>query len=552
MYLHLLLALSPSFITALSFNVSNVFSSHAVLQRDKSLTLWGWGAASQRLTAAWVDGANYTSSFDPTGLWRIVFPPAPATFTPFALVIASTTGDEIALSDLLLGDVLGCFGQSNMGAVQVGAMANASEMVAQAAALGGALRIFQVSGNLQSPLPLAEFPAAGLVPWQPPLLGGANGTLLGFSAVCYIMGAALVTEHLAGVAPVGLHHSSHGGSSIQAWQSPAGANECGDNSNSWNSSVLYNSNFHPLAVGPLSMTAVYWYQVRGRAPRPLAARATARPLNPPPGPPSSLCLTPQGEQDCGIGALETFWRAQWYGCSLQALILDWRARLADPSLFFVVQQLHAWLHTLDIGLATFRQAQLKALQLPRVALSTAFDGGDPAQAMAGAPGGTVHSHFKFIPGRRAALSLAGALYGLPVAFRNPGYGGAVGFSASNATHTTLTVRVALAAGTEPAGGLVLRGWEPDSNSSHCPTERAVNASACSWFAIQVNDAAGSWLNASVALQEGGGAGIVLTAVAPGAGLAAVATRNGFSDWPVVTVYSRDGLPLMTWSRPLNE
>ena len=35
------------------------------------------------------------------------------------------------------------------------------------------------------------------------------------------------------------------------------------------------------------------------------------------------------------------------------------------------------------------------------------------------------------------------------------------------------------------GGLVLRGWEPQSNSSHCPTERAVNASYCDWFAIQV-------------------------------------------------------------------
>ena len=406
-----------------------------------------------------------------------------------------------------------------MGAVQVSAMANASDMIAQAATLGGVLRIFQVSGNLQSPAPLPQFPTDGLVPWQPPLLGGANGTLLGFSAVCYIMGAALVTEHLGGVgAPVGLLHSSHGGTSVQAWQSPAGANNCGDNSNSWNSSVLYNSNVHPLTVGPLALSGVYWYQ---------------------------------GEQDVGIGAAEGAWRAQWYGCSLQALIVDWRARFGDPALLFVVQQLHAWLHTLDIGLATFRQAQLKALLLPRVALSTAFDGGDPAAAMAGSPGGTVHSHLKFIPGRRAALALAGALYGLPVAFRNPGYGGAVASSASNATHTALTVRVALAPGTEPAGGLVLRGWEPASNSSHCPTERAVNASACAWFAIQTNDDAGTWHNASVAVAEGG-LGVVLSAVAPGRGLAAVATRNGFGDWPVVTVYSRDGLPLMTWSRPLNE
>ncbi len=59
-------------------------------------------------------------------------------------------------------------------------------------------------------------------------------------------------------------------------------------------------------------------------------------------------------------------RAQWYGCAVQALVGDWRALLSDPGLFFVVQQLHAWLHTNDIGLAVFRHAQNKALQAPNV------------------------------------------------------------------------------------------------------------------------------------------------------------------------------------------
>ena len=254
----------------------------------------------------------------------------------------------------------------------------------------------------------------------------------------------------------------------------------------------------------------------------------------------------QGEQDCGIGASETYWRAQWWGCSIQALIADWRAVLRSEQLFFVVQQLHAWLHTDDIGLAVFRHAQNKALLAPSVALSTAFDGGDPAQAMAGNPGGTVHSHAKFIPGRRAAAALAGALYGLPVEYANPAYVDATGRSVSNATHTVITVTVAVAA----ASPLQLRGWEPASNSSHCPTERGVNASFCDWFAVQVNDSGGSWLNASVALTADA-RGVVLTAVAGAPGLAAVATRNGWSDWPVVTVYSQGGLPLLTWNRPLN-
>ena len=407
-----------------------------------------------------------------------------------------------------------------MGAVQVSAMWNASDMIAAASAFQPGLRIQQVSGNVQSDTPLAEFPSSGFVPWQPPLgaSGSANSTLLGFSAVCYIAGSTLYDEHLSRSVPIGLVHSSHGGTSIQAWASPAGASQCGDNSNSWNSSVLYNSNVHPLTVGPTALASIYYYQ---------------------------------GEEDTGIGPSETFWRASWYGCMLRALIRDWRAQLQDASVFWVEQQLHAWLHTDDIGLATMRAAQLHALAEPRAALSTAFDGGDPASAMAGSPGGTVHSHDKFVPGRRAAASLAGAYYNLSVPFLNPRYASAVARGVSNKTHTALQVTVSLLPGTVTAAGLVMRGWEPLSNSSHCPTERAVNASYCDWFAIQVNDGAFSWHNASAALTEDG-RGVVLSAAVPGAGLAAVATRNGWSDWPVVTVYSAEGLPLSPWLRPVSE
>lgn len=508
-----------------SFNVSNVFSSHAVLQRDKPMLLWGWAAsAGITLSAVWVDGQKYTAQPDPAQslLWRLALPAAPAAAAPFALTVASSAGDSVTLEDLLLGDVIMCAGQSNVGAVTVAAMANASDIVSAAEALGGVLRIFQVSGNVQSNFSMLEWPTSGLVPWQTPIgAGGSNASLLGFSAVCYILGSTLVTEYIsAGGVPVGLLHSSHGGTSIQAWQSSqAVVDACGDPSNSWPSSVLYNTNVAPLAVGPLALKAVYWYQ---------------------------------GEQDCGIGATETYWRAAWYGCSLQALIRDWRARLADAALFFVVQELHAWLHTSDIGLAVFRQAQHKALLLPRTALSTAFDGGDPAAAMAGQPGGTVHSHLKFIPGRRAAAALAGALYALPgVAWLNPRYADATAMAVSNATHTALTVRVALAPGTVSARGLVMRGWESESNSSHCPTERAVNASYCAWFSIQSNDGAFSWHNATARLTGDADFPLELSAVAPQPGLAAVRTSFGWGDWPVATVYSAEGLPLMTWNRELN-
>lgn len=203
--------------------------------------MWGWATeAGTTISATWVDGKKYSGASDSSLMWRVVFPAATAVTTPFNLTLESSVGDSATLSNLLIGDVFFCSGQSNMGAVTVAAMANASAMVQEAAGLD-LLRIFQVSGNLQSSTPLAEWPTDGLVPWQPPLGTGPvpeNGTLLGFSAVCYIMGSTLYSEYLSAAVPVGLIHSSHGGTSIQAWQSPASVDSCGTPSGSWNSSVL--------------------------------------------------------------------------------------------------------------------------------------------------------------------------------------------------------------------------------------------------------------------------------------------------------------------------
>ena len=219
-----------------------------------------------------------------------------------------------------------------------------------------------------------------------------------------------------------------------------------------------------------------------------------------------------------------------------------------------MQQLHAWVHTNDFGLALFRQAQLKALALPAVGLSTAFDAGDPRSAEpppagSGSPGGTVHPYLKHIPGRRLAATYAGRFLGLPVPYLHPTYAGATAWAAPvNATHTFFSVAIAFDDETVGAG-LELRAFDPASNSSHCPVERSINASLCDWFAIQADDANSTWHHATVALTADG-RGLNLTAVVAGAGLAPVATKNGYSDWPVVTAYNKAGFPVLTWSKPI--
>jgi len=337
-------------------NISNVFSSHAVLQRGKPVVVWGWVARQEAgatgtaaagptasVSAEWVDGKTYTGATDASGLFRVFFPAAAARAAPFNLTFTADAGGAgasvVTLAGLLLGDVFLCSGQSNMASVHVGAMRNATAIARAAASLQTGLRIF-TSGNIpgyaptQSPVPLNNLPAKNLYAWQPPLgvAGDDNSTLLATSAACFLMGSTLYTEYpnhvgpgaTSPAVPIGLVVSAYGGSSIQAWQSPSSVNGCGDTSGKWPSSVLYNSNVHPFTVGPLAMAGTYWYQ---------------------------------GEEDTGTAA-----RSNWYTCALQALIVDWRALFKDAGLFWVVQQLHAYALPASYGhaLALQRQARERA------------------------------------------------------------------------------------------------------------------------------------------------------------------------------------------------
>ena len=517
------------------FNISNAFSSHAVLQRRKPVVVWGWvhdpnatttdamETGAMEISAEWVDGQTYRGTVDPvTGLYKVTFPAAEARKNPFDIVFHSSMGGSpVTLAALMIGDLFVCSGQSNMASVHISAMDNASAIVQAAVDFQDGLRLFTAGtipgyAKTQSHVPLNHLQKNGH-PWQPPLgtasgASDSNTTLLGFSAACYLMGVTLYQEYLSASIPVGLMVSAYGGSSIQAWQSPASVDLCGDTDDKWPSAVLYNSQVHPLTVGPLSLAGIYWYQ---------------------------------GEEDVG-----TLARANWYGCALPAMIQDWRALFRDQSIFWVVQQLHAWALPLSYkdNLAIFRQAQLKALRLSGVAVSTAFDGGDPALAISGDPVGTVHSRYKTIPARRAALAFAGGYYAKRVSYTNPQYEDATATRITNGSSTSIQVVVHVK-GLGPSDRLTLRTYNPLSNSSHCPTERNISISICDWFAIQIDDTPSSWLNASVVIGDDGQS-VVLSAVA-GVGRSAIATRFGWNSWPVVTVYNTEGIPLLPWNRAIN-
>ncbi len=76
---------------------------------------------------------------------------------------------------------------------------------------------------------------------------------------------------------------------------------------------------------------------------------------------------------------------------------------------------------------------------------------------------------------------------------------------------------------------------------------------CEWFSIQASS--GAWLNASSVQVEEGGQTLLLSVQAPAAAagsapLKPVASRNGWSAWPVVILYDAAGLPALPWEQQL--
>lgn len=183
--------------------LSPMFADHAVLQRGRSIPLWGWAQPGERVSVSF-DGATRTARADRSGAWRVSLP-AHAAGGPFTLS-AHTAHANVTLSDLLVGDVYLCSGQSNM-EFQTKYATNSYGTVNAAA--DSELRLFNVTKRI-SDTPQSSFDAPDH--WTV----AAPDTVGDFSAVCYFFGRNLrQTQHV----PIGLIHPSWGGTVIEAWMS---------------------------------------------------------------------------------------------------------------------------------------------------------------------------------------------------------------------------------------------------------------------------------------------------------------------------------------------
>jgi sialate O-acetylesterase len=195
---------STSSVALAEVTPNPLFADHAVLQQGRKIPIWGKAAPGEAVT---VTMANRTVSAtaDTDGKWRVHLPPMKAG-GPFTLTIAGQ--NQIVLRDILVGEVWVCGGQSNMErqlGPRVGQPPIADWQEEVAAADHPRIRHFGVA-HAKSFTPLAT--VAGK--WEV----CSPETVQDFTAVGYFFGRDLEqARHV----PIGLVHSSWGGTPAEAW-----------------------------------------------------------------------------------------------------------------------------------------------------------------------------------------------------------------------------------------------------------------------------------------------------------------------------------------------
>ena len=188
--------------------LSPVFGSHMVLQRDKDNSIWGWSKPGEKVTVQ-ILKTKETATTDATGKWMVKIRP-PRTGGPYKMTVSGS--QTIELDDILVGDVWVCSGQSNM---EMGvAMAKDAQREIRSANFPK-IRLYTVP---KSPsISLRPFVKGEWAQCSPESI--AKGGWGGFSAVGYYFGREMHRELNV---PIGLVHTSWGGTPAESWTSDKG------------------------------------------------------------------------------------------------------------------------------------------------------------------------------------------------------------------------------------------------------------------------------------------------------------------------------------------
>lgn len=182
-----------------------LISDGMILQQKKQIKMWGFDRPGRKVMLSFL-GEEYVAVADGQGRFEAVLPPMEPG-GPYNLYIGNENGEEIVVTDILIGDVWLCAGQSNMELPMERVKDRYPEEIRECSE--PFIRTFKVIEHSDFHGPLRELQSGS---WEK----ADTGTILKFSATAYFFAKQMY--QMTGV-PVGLINTSLGGSRIQSWMS---------------------------------------------------------------------------------------------------------------------------------------------------------------------------------------------------------------------------------------------------------------------------------------------------------------------------------------------
>jgi len=385
-----------------------IIGDNMVLQRGKTTTMWGWGEPGEQImvSVSWLSMA-WEITADHTGKWTFKMNP-PRTAGPHEMTLSGK--NTIKLKNILVGEVWVCSGQSNM-QMSVRSSANAEQEISKADYPN--IRLFSVERKV------ADSPQTNCVGnWSV----CSPQTVPGFSAAAYFFGREL---HQQLDVPVGLIHTSWGGTPAEAWtrrdvlESEA---DCMPILQRFDEAMAK----YPEEKKKYDESLIKWKEA--------VETAKAEGKEPPrrPGPPfgPGNPHSPAGLYNAMIAPLIPYgiggaiWyqgesnagRAYQYRKLFPAMITNWRSDWGQGTFPFLFVQLANFMavdaEPVDSAWAELREAQLMTLALPNTGMAVIIDIGEADD---------IHPKNKQDVGKRLALWALAKTYGKDLVYSGPVY-----------------------------------------------------------------------------------------------------------------------------------
>jgi sialate O-acetylesterase len=410
----LIAGLSISFSAQAEVVPSVLFGDNAVLQQGRKVPVWGTAAEGEKVSVSFGEQKAETVAKD--GKWMVWLDPMKADTTPKTLTITGST-NTVTSTNILVGEVWVCSGQSNMERKLPELVNKTNAVLSQKWKQDAAAANYPEIRHLTVPRTTATNPVTTLVSqWEI----CSPQTVTNFTAVGYYFGRDI---HRDLNVPVGLIHSSWGGTPAEAWTR--------------HEVLAINPIFTPILDRFTNAVATYATRLakyQADEPKLLVdytnayaeadAQGRPNPLRPTPPPnPSEDPHTPSILFNGMINPLLPYairgviWyqgesnsaRAKEYHDLFPAMIGDWRAQWRQGDFPFLFVQIAPFKRMLP----EIREAQLMTLgKVPNTAMAVTTDVGDFHD---------IHPIQKEPVGERLALAARALAYGELLEYSGPLY-----------------------------------------------------------------------------------------------------------------------------------